>query len=217
MRDTLIPFGDFHKLYARYEELSGRPVDIEAVKLHYFAATLSNQLMFGNAVLDPPLDTDLMNNMQWNSETNIMATEALAEFMDIELPTVETPEPISKRTDSTYEHVIAKLRNISGTDEFVQHELRLMFRAARHLFRSSQIGDELERENILDLKELLGYAPDNWAEADAALERFVIADKNTGEYDAQLVPLFHRRNLRNHMSLGPLGSSMTKHYTPQPF
>ena len=99
MRDTLIPFGNFAQLYARYESLTGSPVDLEAIKRHHFAGTLSNQLMFGAAVLDPVAETDLMNNMQWNSETNLHATEALGEYLDIELPTVETPEAASDASD----------------------------------------------------------------------------------------------------------------------
>jgi len=52
---------------------------------------------------------------------------------------------------------------------------------------------------------------------DALLERYVLADATTGEHDEQLVWLFHRRNLRNHLLLGPAGSKMVAHYPTQPF
>ena len=55
MRDTLIPFGNMDELYARYEELAGDPVDIEAIERHYFASTIGNELMFAAAGSIPPL------------------------------------------------------------------------------------------------------------------------------------------------------------------
>jgi hypothetical protein len=72
MRDTLIPFGDFRKIYARYEGLSGRQVDIEAARRHHLAAALSNEMIFGAANVDPVPGMDLMNNLQWTSETTCM-------------------------------------------------------------------------------------------------------------------------------------------------
>lgn len=216
MRDTLIPYGDFGSLYRRYSELSGREVDIEAIKRHHFAATIGNQLMFGPAVADPVPETDLMNNMQWNSETNLHATEALAEFLGVELPEVEVPESKRTRAAKTYDHLIESLK-VSTDDYLLAHDLRLAFRMARHLKRVSEIGDAVVEADLDDLEPLLGYRPQTWWEGDAALEKFVLADAETGQYDERLVALFHRRNLRVHMQLGPAGSSMVAHYPTQPF
>ena len=217
MRDTLIPFGDFKKIYARYGELTGEPVDIEAIKRHHFAATIGNQLMFGGAVADPIPETDLMNNMQWDSETNLMATEALGEFLGLELPAVETPAPRSTRHDKTFAHLTGSLARLRTTDEWLQHDLRLSFRMARHLQRVNEIGDAVEAADLDDLHDLLGHRPDNWYDGDAQLEKFVLADASTGRHDIALVELFHKRNLRTHLLLGPEGSKMTRHYSTQRF
>ena len=48
----------------------------------------------------------------------------------------------------------------------------------------------------------------------------VLATGMTGGNPAfleQLVRLFHRRNLRNHLLLGPEGSKMVAHFPTQPF
>lgn len=217
MRDTLIPFGDFRKIYARYEALTGRPVDIEAIRLHNIGAAIGNELMFGPAVQDPVPATDLMNNMQWDSETNLHATEALAQYLDVELPVVEIPQPKRRRQDKAFEHLIATLRSAHSEDYLLQHELRLAFRMARHLHRASQIGDALVEADLDDIKTVTGRRPETWWEGDAMLERFVLDDAGTGKYDEQLLWLFHRRNLRAHMQLGPEGSSMVKHYLMQRF
>jgi aminoglycoside phosphotransferase (APT) family kinase protein len=217
MRDTIIPFGNFSQLYARYESMTGSPVDLEAIKRHHFAGTLSNQLMFGAAVLDPVPETDLMNNMQWNSETNLHATEALGEFLDIELPTVETPEARRTRQTNTHAHLVRAMRAVHTDDTQLQYDLRLAFRMTRHLQRVDEIGDALVEADLDDLAPVLGCRPETWWEGDEALERFVLADATTGAHDRTLVELFHRRNLRVHLQLGPAGSSMVAHFPTQRF
>lgn len=217
MRDTLIPFGDFNELYARYAELTGRPVDIEAIRRHHFAATLSNEMIFGAAVLDPVPETDLMNNMQWNSETNLHATEALAEYLGLELPTIDVPAIKRNRTANTFGYLTELLRRLRTADEFASHEIRLAFRTVRHLARGSEIGDAIVEADLEDIHRLIGHRPASWWEGDAELERFVLADRGRGRFDEQLVWLFHRRNLRTHLQLGPLGSKMVDHYPTQRF
>jgi len=217
MRDTLIPFGDMGKIYSRYEELTGAPVDLEAIKRHHFAAAIGNYLMFTDAVRYPPPDTDIMTYMQWDSETNLMATDFLGEYLGLDLPSVEVPESQPTRDDATFAHLVRSLGSVSASDPDVQHQLRLAFRAARHLQRRNQIGEALDRADIDDVHQLLGRRPADWFEAERELERFVVADADTGRYDAELTVLFHKRNLRVHMALGPAGSTMTRHYQCQRF
>lgn len=213
MRDTLIPFGDMRKLYARYEELSGTEVDLEAVKRYTFTSNIGNELMFGAAVHHPSADTDLMTYMQWDSETNLMATECMAEFLEIELPAVEPPEARPTRADATFEHLVASLGRMRPDDEFLGHEIRLAFRAARHLARVNEIGDAAVEADLDEAAELLGWRPETWWEGDEALERFVLADAADGHrHDEELVTLFHRRNQRVHLQLGPPGSKMVEHH-----
>jgi len=217
MRDTLIPFGDMGKIYSRYESLTGVPLDIEMIKRHHFACTIGNQLQFGAAVAHPLPETDLMNIMQWDSETNLMATDFLGEYLGIELPNVEVPDPKPERHDVAFAQLVRALRTIDAGDPQAQHELRLAFRTARHLQRRSEIGGELDKADLDDLHELLGHRPESWLEGEIELEQFCLADAEVGRYDEKLTILFHKRNLRTHMSLGPPGSSMTRHYECQRF
>jgi aminoglycoside phosphotransferase (APT) family kinase protein len=217
MRDTIVGFGNFADLYDRYAELTGEPVDLDAIRIHHFFFTLTNQLAFGAALRDPQPESDLMTNLQWCCETNLFATEALAEFMGLELPSVEMPEPRRSPVAAAHEHLVRSLRLIDADDEFVRYKLRIAFRLARHLQRFDEIGDALVEADLDDLHALLGHRPESWQDGDAELERFVLADADTGAYDEVLVPLFHRRNLRAHMLLGPAGSAMARHLTIQPF
>lgn len=217
MRDSIIGYGDFDRLYGRYEELGGGPVDLDAVRRHHVAFTLTNQLVFSAALHDPPPGSDLMTNLQWCRETNLYATEALAEILDLELPGVDTPEPRRSLAAPAHQHQVALLRSTAVDDEYLRYQLRASFRMARHLQRVDEIGEAVAGADLDDLHELLGHRPDTWHDGEAELERFVLGDVDTGRHDEALVALFHRRNLRAQMVLGPEGSAMTRHTRIQPF
>ena len=216
MRDTIVDYGDMRQLYARYEELSGAPVDLDAIRWHHMAFTLSNQLAYSHALKDPSPASDLMTNLQWCCETNLFATEAWAEHLGIALPAVETPEPRFSTADVSHSHLVRALRLVSTDDPFLRHEVRILFRLARHLQRRDEIGDAVNEADLDDLERLLGARPHDWRDGEAKLEAFVLAD-TAGRHDAELVRLFHKRNLRAHMLLGPAGSAMTHHHTIQEF
>lgn len=216
MRDTVLGLGDMNALYDRYAEHGGQPVDIAAIQHHHFAFTLSNQLAFHTALAAPTPESDYMTNMQWCSETNLFAIEALAEILGIgELETVEVPDAPVSPVAVAHEHLVRSLRRLDIADEFDRHQIRTAFRLSRHLQRFDEIGDALTEADLDDLRALLGRLPATWQEGDAALEDFVLADQ--GAHDEELVQLFHRRYLRYKMALGPPGSAMVTHHPIQRF
>ncbi len=217
MRDTIVGFGEFGQLYDRYAELAGQPVDMGAIQIHHFAFTLTNQLALGAAAKDPTPESDMMTNLQWCCETNLFATEALADMLGTELPTVDMPEPTATRAATGQAHLVRRLRTLQADDEYMRYQLRAAFRLARHLERAQEIGAALDEADLEDLHRLLGRRPETWQEGDAELERFVLADAGAGRHDEDLVQLFHRRNLRAQMLLGPPGSAMARHLPIQRF
>ncbi len=214
-RDTIVHYGDMNSLYDRYATYRGEPVDLDAVQWHHFAFTLSNELAFHAALAEPTPGSDYMTNLQWCSETNLFAVEALAEILGIELREVEMPEPRRSLGTVPFGHLVGQLRTIAAADAFEQYRLRTAFRLARHLQRVDEIGDAVVEADLDDLHRLLGRRPATFAEGDAELERFVLADE--GRHDEELVQLFHARLRRAHMLLGPPGSAMATHHTCQPF
>jgi aminoglycoside phosphotransferase (APT) family kinase protein len=222
MRDSIMGYGDFGELYDRYSELTGEPVDLDAIELHHIVFTLSNQLAFSHALRDPAPGSDLTTNLQWCNETNLYFTEALADRLDIELPTVEMPDPARTRVSAAHAHLVDTLRSI-GTDaadtgnEVLAYRVRGAFRLARHLMRVDEIGDQLIDADLDDLHRLLGRRPADWFDGEAELDGFVRADAGEGRHDEALLVLFHRRNLRAQMLNGPAGSAMVAHIPIQRF
>ena len=214
MRDTVIPFGDFDRLYDRYADLTGRPVDLAAIQFHHLFFTLSNQLSFHAPLARPIPDTDYMTYAQWVSETNLHAVETMAEYLGVDVEPIVVPEPTPTPVSGPHEHLARSLRSISVEDPFVAYQVRISFRLARHLERFDQIGAELQAEDREEVGQLTGRVVADWGAAEATLERFVLEDE--GRHDAELVALFGRRAQRYKALMGPVGSAMATHHRMQP-
>ena len=215
MRDTIGGFGDFARLYEHYERAGGFAIDLDAVKTHHIAFTLSNRLAFSTAIREAVPGSDLMTNLQWCRETDLFTTEALAEVLGLDLPEIDLPDPTHTRSSVALEKLVQTLRSVDIDDEYQRYEVRMAFRLARHAQRSDEIEDALNAADLDDLAALLGSRPADWHQGEAALEAFVLADD--GRHDEALIALFHKRNLRAQALLGPAGSAMTTHHAIQPF
>lgn len=217
MRDSIMGFGDFEKIYDRYGQLAGATVDREAIQLHHIFFTLSNQLAFSHALFEPPSGSDFATNLQWCNETNLYATEALAEYLDIELPSVEVPAAAPSKAAPALAHLTQLLRTLSVDDDYTQYRLRSAFRQARHVQRFDEIGPAMVAVDLDDAYALLGRRPSDPRDVETELEGFVLEHAADPSHDAALCAFFHKRNLRSQMLNGPEGSAMARHLPIQRF
>jgi aminoglycoside phosphotransferase (APT) family kinase protein len=215
MRETVIPFGDFNKIYERYGELTGTPVDMAAIQYHHLFFTLTNQLSFHGPLAQPLVNTDYMTYAHWVSETNLHTVETMAQYLGIQLEDVPIPENTTSPVSGPHEHLSRSLKSINVDDPFVSYQVRIAFRLARHLERHDQIGAEVTAQDVADVAALTGKNPANWEDCEATLENFVLTDN--GAHDIELVKLFNRRWRRYKALMGPAGSAMAAHHTMQPF
>ena len=75
-----------------------------------------------------------MTNLQWCCETNLFATEALAEYLDLELPTVDIPVPRDSPVGAAHEHLVGRCASSGpATTSSCATRSRIAFRLARHL------------------------------------------------------------------------------------
>jgi len=214
MRGTVIDYGSLEDLYRRYEELTGDEVDRGAIAYQHFAFTITTQLAYHRGLVEPTPDSDLMTYMQWCSESNLYAVEALAGFAGIELETVDLPDPSPSSAAVAHRHLVDSLRAMEANEERSAYQLRAAFRLARHLQRVDEIGASLTQHDLDDVAAVIGHRPSSWDESERELERFVMgADPRT---DATLIRLFHRRLERQRALLGPAGSAMARHNPLQP-
>jgi len=124
--------------------------------------------------------------MQWCNETNLYATEALAEYLDVELPTIEAPADEEAIAAPAIDHLVRTLSTLRIDHEYTAYKIRGAFREARHIQRWDQIGRQLVNDDLDDLAELLGKRPSDYRDGERALEEFVHTKNAGGAYDAAL-------------------------------
>lgn len=215
VRNPFIPFGDVSALMRRYQEGSGTPLDMVAVHWHYVLWCMSNRLEFHAVLADPVPGTDYMLNMHWCVETDLMALEGIATSVGVELEDVEEPAPRASGYGPAHHHLTRSLETQPVDDLVDRYRSRMSVRLVRHLERIDEIGAQVVEANLDDIHRLTGRRPDDWADGEEALERFVLTDD--GRHDEQLVQVFQRRLHRARMLNGPAGSWITQHRdVPQP-
>jgi hypothetical protein len=209
VRNPFIPFGDVAALMRRYQVRSGTAIDLTAVHWHYILWALSNRLEFHAVLADPVSGTDYMLNAHWCVETDLMALEGVATTIGAELDEVEEPEPQASAYGPAFRHLARSLETQPVDDLIARYRSRMAVRLARHLERIDEIGAQVVRANLDDIRRLVGRRPADWADGEAELERFVLADD--GRHDNELVHIFYRRLHRARMLNGPSGSWITQH------
>jgi aminoglycoside phosphotransferase (APT) family kinase protein len=208
-RNAFIPFGDVPALFRRYQDRSGRPVDIASVQYHYILWALSNPIEFHAVLADPVPGTDYMLNLHWVIESNLLALEGIAHVMNVELEPVEEPDPVRSPFGPAYRHLTKSLEDYPLGSGYDRYRQRMSVRLVRHLERIEELGAPVLKADLDDLHRLFGHRPDSWEESEIELEQLVLSDD--GRRDAELIRLFYRRLRRAGMLCGPAGSWITQH------
>jgi len=110
---------------------------------------------------------------------------------------------------------VRSLTRIEAGSDFAQHQIRILFRLARHLQRWDEIGRAMEQATFDDVADLTGRRPASWQESERMLEDFVLADDGT--HHLALIHLFNRKLQRALAMNGPAGSAMARHNAIQRF
>ena len=217
-REIFLGFGDLGAVCRRYEELGGYAVDLDAVEYYAIAFLLTVPLMFHHSLRRPTPLADYAVNFRWCALAGRWICEFLARRLGLELPP-PPPEPgdaeVERFRASPHAHLVTALEDLSrGEPDFAQYRRAASHRLALHLQRTDAIGDAVSRADLDELEPLLGERPASWNAGEAALERFVLADR--GDRDPELLALLYRRQCRQEQLLGPTGAGAGALWTPQP-
>lgn len=208
-RNAFIPFGDVPALFRRYQDVSGRPVDIASVQYHHILWALSNPLEFHAVLAEPVPGADYMLNLHWVIESNLLALEGIAHVMGVELEAVEETDPIQSPFGPAHRHLRRSLEDYLPGPGYDRYRHRMSVRLVRHLERVAELGVPSLEADLDDSHRLLGHRPDGWEDSEVELEQLVLSDG--GGRDVDLIQLFHRRLHRARMLCGPAGSWITQH------
>jgi hypothetical protein len=206
IRDTLKNLGDLSAIAARYEEVTGVPVDHDVVEYQTVVYNALSVVSTGPPLVEPSPGTDWISYLAWYVNGARWAFESIAEIGGYTLDPVTIPEPRPTRHAPAHRYLVAGLRRAAADED--DYELAGLGRIARHLERVDEIGAQFGADELAELANLLGHRPDP-ADAEAELVAFVA--QAGPEHEEALVRLLDARVQRMHLSMASPTSLMLRH------
>ena len=195
-RDLSEPFGDLSHGFRHYAEITGEPIDLDAVYYHTIRFGMVTPMAVAPLCAKPPPGLNVAQYVGWNLVYGRIPLELLAGFVGAELEAPELPEPETSRFGVIHDALVNDLDSAND-----RYEIDVALRTAQYLREVDRRGARLEEQDLDEVGELLGKRPRDWREADQKLEELVLGAGP--EDDARLVRFFYRRTLRGEALLRP--------------
>ena len=196
-RDMYYPIGDMRECFRLYSELSGRPVDLDAVRYYTVKAMVIVPLSLAPVMENLDARTE---HAEWIAQYvyyERTTAEALAESMGIELDPPRLPDPEPGPRAPLFEILLENLRDeqLPGIDDaYRKFRMQMTLRLVQHLKNADRLGAAFDAEEQDELGRILGRRPASLREGQRALDRLVREQGHRRE--EELVRYFHRRALR---------------------
>jgi Phosphotransferase enzyme family len=204
LRDLAEPLGDIPRAFRRYEDLTGEPIDRDALDFHTVQWSLCTPLSTARIVHNPPPDSDPILYLEWYLSFARVPLEIIGRRLGLELPAIEPPPPRPTRRGWANAALVNTLGALSVDDEFDGYRLDVARRLARYLALADAQGPALDEEERDDVAELAGRVPLDAADAERAVMEVV--HSSGPERDGELTAFFHRQVLRQLVLVGPVSS-----------
>ncbi len=203
---------DFYKLY---EQTSGRKVDLEKVRFHTAAFSLSGALASAicmeRFLAAPSPNADYVEYQSWVIWELKQALEAIGECMGLALTMPDMPEPAATNSSEAIFALKAALDADPAADEIGAYHRRVERSIADHLDMLSKYGEAFDHAYLADAERLLGKPVGSTGEADLLLEDLVMASDS--ERDEDLLRVLHARCCRQGYLIAVPGSYYIKGLT----
>ena len=198
MRNMLYPTGSLKRPIAYYEEVSGRPLDWQAVSFYTVMSMLLTPIGVSPIMQHPSAHIEpAFPAFGWNATLRRGLTDALAEAIGVENEPPELPEPPAPPwpglVDYLVEYLDLKCAPID-TDDAGRFEISAATSIARAVQLESAVGAALLDDDLRDMGKVLGSRPTDREDGLARLNQLV-AD-GPADRLAELIWLFARTERR---------------------
>jgi hypothetical protein len=193
---------------ARYEEITGVPIDHDVVEYHTVLYNAISVLSTGPPLADPLRGTDWISYLAWYVNGARWAFETIAEIRGYQLDPVAIPEPRPSRHAPAFRHLVGSMRDATPSLTDDQYERVALGRVANHLKRVDEIGTALDAADLDDLARVLGHRPDA---ADVDAELLDLVERAGPEREEEVVRLLDARAQRMHLAMASSKSLMLRH------
>jgi aminoglycoside phosphotransferase (APT) family kinase protein len=208
IRDTLKNLGDLPALAARYEAVTGVPIDHDVVEYHTVLYNVLSVVSVGPPLADPVRGTDWISYLAWYVNGARWAFETIAEIRGYALERIAIPEPRPTHHAPALRFLVDSLRAASANGFADDYERNALGRLASHLKRVDEIGARYDADELSEVANLLGHRPEPH-DVDAELVAFIGAAAPADE--EALVRLLDARAQRMHFTMASPTSLMLRH------
>jgi hypothetical protein len=208
VRDTIKSIGELASIAARYEQITGIPVDHDVVEFQTVLYNVVSVISTGPSLAAPVRDTDWLSYLAWYVNGARWAFEVMAEIGGYELEPVAVPEPRPTRRAPAYRHLVEGLRTAGAPSSGDEYQRMALGKLANHLRRVDEVGPALDAADLDDLARVLGHRSDP---ADADAELLELVQRAGPEREQELVRLLDARVQRMHLTLASPQSLIVRH------
>ena len=188
--------GDIPALYRRYEDVTGKPVDLEVVG--YYTVNFLQLAVIAATMFQIPevRGANWLEGMLERASITRRALEAIAELRGVTLDyDLHLPRPTPDSFEASgLRKLIVDIERLPVSSAFETWERDLLGAIPEFLLNYSRYRNWYEQATIADIEQLTGGSYPDLTTADAAVMEVVEANDEAS--DDELVRVMHRRSLR---------------------
>lgn len=198
LRLSMYNAGDVRPFFRRYAELTGETYELDVLAFHAVWWGLCTPFILTADLDDPPAHANYFEYAGWYIGSIISQLEVLADARGLNLSLDADPGPACpSRWGQMIEVMAAKLPPEAPGEAYEVTEQRKFLEFTRR----TDAHRDIEAEYLRDVQRLTGAPVFDWLEADAELERFVLAAGP--EHDDEIIAVMHRWAVRQARTLLP--------------
>jgi aminoglycoside phosphotransferase (APT) family kinase protein len=206
MRNALYPMGSVDSALEHYAHLSGRRLDLEAIRYFTVVASLVSLLGMAPSMQAPSAAIDsMLPRLAWDVVMRRTLCEALLEANGLPPDPPALFEPAATSRTPLHSFLVDHLQ-IScaplATDDYGRYLLDGAVGLAQALRLLDQVGPELDEADFDDMEEVLVQRPASLLEGNARLAELVRSEPASRLPD--LLRMWHRMAVRREFSWSPL-------------
>jgi len=197
LRSLSEPTDDFGKICRRYAEISGEPLDLEAIFFHVVGTGVMSAEYMVDGLTHPDPRTDYHEYYIYYLGSMRVALEVIADIKGIALERPDMPASNPSLSSVYLDYLRATAQRMPTETEYESYERFKALVQISYAEARDRYGAGLERDYLDECAVFLGPRPENRRQADEALEAWVVSAAEKS--DPALIRFFYRHVMRECM------------------
>lgn len=207
LRNATEPMGDLGRVIARYQDVSGQSLDVNAIEYHTAKFALCTPLGLVAALHLDLVLPEILQYVEWFHQLSLHAIESIARQAQVPLEPITLPDPEPGDYSAIAKGLPDMIEALAVQPGHTEYQRQTVASVARFCERANDYDRVIASADLDDIAALLGARPADKSAGDALLEDFILnADP---AHDPELINLLHRRVMRQMLMLESVLSTPT--------